>query len=115
MYENVVSDELVGRIILIPPLFWGSDTIENEYWKNIETYHKSMQQLSKDDMENNIYIVGKIIQKVGKSYYDALLLCDSNINSLCKFNTTKTKEFLLVSLNKKKKGGYKRRITKKYK
>ena len=103
MYENVESNELVGRILLISPLFWGSESIENEYWKNIETYHKSMQQLSKDDMENNIYIVGEIINKKGKYEYDALLLCDSNINSLCKFNTTKTKEFLLGPLNKTKK------------
>lgn len=109
MYEGDKSTDHVGKLVLIPPDFWGwFDTKKKctEYWK-VETYHESLHDMTRDQMKNDILLVGKIIRKEEKQkqkqkQYIVLLLCDSNVNVECSFKESQIEEYLMCKKNEHK-------------
>ena len=56
------DDNLINKILLIPPNIWENDELDNEYWKN-KTYHPSLKDKDVRTMETDVVLIGKVIKE----------------------------------------------------
>lgn len=105
--SNDDDDNLINKILLIPPNIWGNKEL---YWKN-ETYHPTLKNKDMQTMETDVLLIGKIIKEikhiqqqqkkkfVEEKIFETVLMCDSYKLQANEFSEKQCRDMLIQNFS----------------